>query len=116
VDQFTAPLIYEGHVYVVGEAYTNRNKARALCVNAATGEVKWTEVLGTPQHSSPALADGKIFAVCGDTLVVFRATPERYVELAKVRLGLDRWSSPSVVDGRLYVHRRKRVSCYDLRK
>ena len=115
-DTFTSPVIHDGHVYAFGEAYGKRNQGRAVCVDAATGKVLWSEVLGPPQHSSPALADGKLIAIGGGTLYLVKASPEKYTELGKLKAGLEQWSSVSFADGKVFLRTGRTVVCYDLTK
>ena len=117
LDLFSAPIFHDGHVYAFGEAYSRRGKGRALCVNIASGKVVWSEMLKSEhQHSSPVLADGKLMSVGGPTLYLVKATPEKYTELGKLRLGLDKYSSVSFADGKVYLRTGRSVVCYDLSK
>ena len=115
-DQFTSPTIHDGHVYVFGGAYRDRNPTRAVCVEIASGEICWDENVGPFEFSSATVADGKLILIGRDTLYLLKATPEKYTVLGKARLGLRSWSSIGFVDGRIYVRTQKRVVCYDLRK
>ena len=115
-DGFTSPVIHDGHVYAFGEAYTKRGKGRAVCVDAATGKVLWSEVLGPHQHSSPVVADGKLIAVGGGTLYLVKATPDKYTELGKVNAKLEKYASVSFADGKVFLRTGRTVVCYDLRK
>ena len=93
-DQSASPVIHEGHVYFIGGG-------RARCVVLASGKVKWEKRLsGNATLSSPVLADGKLFAVAAPRLYVIKADPEKYQLLGKVKLGLAKWTSPAIADGR----------------
>ena len=116
-DAHTAPTIHDGHVYVFGEAYGKRGKGRALCVEIATGKTAWThEMKNDHQHSSAVVADGKIITIGGAVLYLVKATPEKYTELGQARLGLEKYSSVAVADGKVYLRKPGSVVCYDLRK
>jgi outer membrane protein assembly factor BamB len=115
-DVFTSPVIHEGHVYAFGEAYSKRDQGRGMCVDMATGDVKWNVVLGPHQHASAVVADGKLLVIGGSSLYLVKATPEKYTELGKLDLGLAQWSSPALVDGKVFLRTRRSVVCYDLRK
>ena len=115
-DHFTSPAIYAGHVYVFGGAYGNKNPSRAVCVEIASGRICWDENVGPFEFSSATVADGKLILIGRDTLYLIKATPEKYTQLGKARLGLRSWSSVGFVDGRIFVRTQKRVVCYDLRK
>jgi outer membrane protein assembly factor BamB len=111
-DIYTSPVIYEGYVYAVGE------KGRALCVELASGKVAWEEKIteGDGDKSSPVAADGKLIVVAGPWLYVIKATPEKFTVLAKVDVGALKWTSPAIVDGRVFLRTASAVVCYDLRK
>jgi len=96
-------------------AYYAANKGRALCIDM-NGKTLWEQRLGQAQLSSPILADGKIIAISGADLVVFQATPLQYTQVGRFNIGTDKWTSPTIVDGRLYLRTAKNVLCYDIRK
>jgi outer membrane protein assembly factor BamB len=114
-DAFTTPTIHDGHVYVFGGAFDNK-PTRAVCVEAASGRVAWDEAAGPFEFSSPTVADGKIILVGRDTLYLIKATPEKYTELARARLGLRSWTAVGFVDGRIFLRAKDRAVCYDLRR
>lgn len=111
----TSPIIYQEHIYLVGGAYYAANKGRALCIDM-NGKTLWEQSLGQAQLSSPILADGKIIAISGADLVIFQATPKQYTRVGRFNIGTDKWTSPTIVDGRLYLRTAKNVLCYDIRK
>ena len=55
VPNMPSPLVVGDAVYLVGD------KGIATCLDAATGEVRWTGRLGGSFSSSPLFADGKIY-------------------------------------------------------
>jgi outer membrane protein assembly factor BamB len=110
-DDRSGPIIHDGKVYIVGGT-----RGSACCLDLESGKVCWTEPLGHAQYSSPVLADGKIIAVNGDELVVFKATPAKFELIGRAKLDLEKWSSPAIAGGRLFLRTSKNVVCYDLRK
>src|SRR5262249_4107037 len=56
--QTGSPLYYDGRVYAI-------NGAQVLaCADAVTGEIQWTQRVGTkPYSASPVAGDGKIYCV-----------------------------------------------------
>ena len=56
----------------------------------------WEESLPMAQLSSPVLAYGKIFAIVGSELVVFKASPEKFQLVGRANLGLAEWCSPAI--------------------
>lgn len=115
-DQFTSPIVTKDAVYALGGAYDNAGHGRAVCIDPATGTVKWEQVVGNAQHSTPLIADGKILAYNGRSLVMFRATTDKYTPLGTVDLGAEQWSSPALADGKLFVRTAKGIVCYSLSK
>ena len=113
-DTHSAPLIVGQHAYVVGGAYQEPNKGRAMCIALADGAVVWEQILGPAQLSSPILVGDTILAVNGSQLVLFKATPEKYTPVGTFKLGIDKWSSPCFANGKLYVRTPKNVACYEL--
>ncbi len=108
-DRGASPLIYEGCVYAVGE-----NKA--ICVRLESGEVAWQEKLSGASFSSVMVADGKLIAIAGDTLVMIEATPRKFNLLGKAKLGTCALTSPALVDGRLYLRLKEAIASFDLRR
>jgi len=101
-------LIYNDHVF----AYTGG----ALRCLDLTGKELWAQAVGG-EISSPVLADGKIFAVCGDNfLVMIDATTTKPAKPTKVRVPVLKCTSPAVADGKLFLRLKTAVACYDLTK
>lgn len=109
-DRGTTPIVHDGHIYIVGSG-------RACCVALADGTVKWEEKQSC-EIASPAMADGKVLGMVrgGGTLLMFRASPEKYDLLAKASMRFASCSSLAISDGRLYARLQDGVACYDLTK
>ncbi len=107
-DGSACPVIHDGHVYVVATG-------RAACVELAGGKIVWDQKIPTAGWSSPAIADGKIYGVGGDSVILMlRATPEAYTALSRARVGAMQYTSPAIAGGRLYLRLAKTVGCFDL--
>jgi outer membrane protein assembly factor BamB len=118
-DRYTSPVIVGGYVYALGggnETFGTKDKGRAVCVEAATGKVMWTETVPPAQLASPIVADGKIFATVLGSLYMIQATPEKYTLLGKADLGLAKFASPAFADGKLFLRTNKNVICVDVKK
>ncbi|MCD6338739.1 MAG: PQQ-like beta-propeller repeat protein [Verrucomicrobia bacterium] len=105
------PALIRGHLYGFSRHYARRPQLR--CVEFASGKVAWS-VDNVAAGSVLGAAEG-ILALYGDgVLALFRATPQRYEELARFRALEGRcWTPPALADGRLYVRNaRGRVRCY----
>ena len=111
-DRGASPVVYKGHVYVI----VNSNGGRTACIELAKGQVAWDERIGGTEYSSPIVADGKVIAVDrnGGRLLMFKATPERYIPLAEARLSIVVCTSPAVAEGKMYLRLKHAVACYDL--
>ena len=114
-DRGSSPIVNAGNVYAFG----GRQKARAVCLDLATGRPKWEQKLPNTEVHSPVLADGKLWAPVGSGkawLYLVKATPRQYTLLAKANLKTVFCTSPAIVDGRMYLRHSQGLACYDLRK
>ena len=108
-DPGASPIIYNGHVYSVGEGH-------AVCVSVTDGHIAWDQKIGNIHYSSPVLADGKLYTLLDDgkKLVMLRASPEKFELLGQANVAALICSSPAIANGKLYVRQEKSVACYDL--
>jgi len=106
---YPSAIVTNGYVYIAG-------KGKAFCLELATGTVKWSENVPGAMLSSAILADGKIMQPAGADLVMFRATPEKFEPLGRVKNVSVQWTTPAFADGFLFVRTEKNVVCHDLRK
>lgn len=118
---WATPVVHEGHLY--GTSGRNIGDARLVCVEAATGAVKWSERgLG---RASVALVGDRLLVIgeFGEVLVV-KATPEAYTPLAEATLtdpatgapllAPPCWAAPVIARGYAYLRGAGRVVCVDL--
>ncbi len=84
------------------------------CVNAKTGEILWTEKLAPSQlHASPLYADGKLYVPMENGLFyILRPSDTGAEVLAKVQLEGHGLGSPSVYDGKIFVHTTEKLYCF----
>jgi outer membrane protein assembly factor BamB len=75
----------------------------ASCVDALTGEVRWTERLAGNFSASPVVAEGRIYFQneTGSTLVV--KASKKFELLATNELGERTLASPAVTEGALFI-------------
>ena len=110
-------IVLDGHIYGfdlhdLQPRETRRSRGQFKCLELATGGVRWaTDCTG---HASVLVADGKLILLneTGE-LILARATPERYEELARARVlasGMC-WTPPSLSQGQLYVRSHKHAAC-----
>lgn len=98
------------------------------CVELKTGEVNWKSPIGIDTIAPPLLADGKIIAPLGSShqitkqwgggysIVMFRATPEKFVELGRFNPRACHMCSPAFAGGRLFVRLLDAIACFDLQE
>jgi len=115
-EDYASPVIFKDHVYAIG-APGGKKEGRAVCVELTTGKVKWdAPVPGAPNCASPLVADGKLVTYAKGELLLAKASPGAYAELARAKIGGNGWSSPALVDGKLFCRIVSKVFCYDLAK
>lgn len=95
--QMPSPLLVGGEIYVVSD------KGVASCLDAKTGEVRWTERLGGNFCASPLLADGRIYFMNRDGLTTVIEPGTTFKVLAKNELKETIMASPAAVDGAILV-------------
>jgi outer membrane protein assembly factor BamB len=86
---------------------------KAICVEAKTGKLVWSERLGgTAQVSaSPVLIDGKVYSVTMSGRVYVFAAKPKFESLAENDLKEGVTASPAVADGRLYIRGTTHLFC-----
>jgi outer membrane protein assembly factor BamB len=117
-------LVHDGYVYTTSGRYFS---TPLRCFDLWSGEPKWIGIGdhgGNAEGASPIMADGKIFAQIkdpdaipergGSWTVMFRAAPEKFEELGQFHSEGATCTSPSVVDGKLYLRQQKAVACWDI--
>lgn len=93
-----SPLLIAGDLFLINDA------GIASCLDAKTGRPRWMHRIGGKFSASPLLADGKIYveSEAGET-IVFRADPERYIEVARNDLNEQSLATPGVIDHALLI-------------
>ncbi|TWT77525.1 outer membrane biogenesis protein BamB [Posidoniimonas polymericola] len=90
-------LLVDGYLYAVTD------RGVAYCWRAEDGEEQWKKRLGGSYSASPVLVGGNIYISSEQgTTFVFRATPDRYEQLAENQLGTDCFPTTTPSSGRLY--------------
>jgi outer membrane protein assembly factor BamB len=100
-------VIWQGHIYGfdnTGTDYQGKDtrKSSLKCIELDTGRVKWTK--SEMGWGNLIVHDGKLIILreAGE-LVVARASPEAYDELARAAVfGGQSWTIPAIADDRLY--------------
>lgn len=92
-----SPLLVGDEVYIVSD------KGVATCLDAETGEVRWTERLPGNYAASPLFADGKIYICNRDGLTTVIRPGQTYEVLATGQLDGAILASPAAVGEALYI-------------
>jgi len=94
-----SPLYYNGRLY------TFKDGGLVFCRVAATGELLYSERLGTPgyYYSSPVAADQRIYIASVEGVVVVLEAGEKFNILATNKLDGGILATPALVDGKIYV-------------
>jgi outer membrane protein assembly factor BamB len=100
-----SPLLVGDELYVVSD------RGIASCLNAKTGEVRWSERLGGDFSASPQEADGKVYFQneTGVGFVVRAGIAGRYELLAKNDLRERTLASYAAADGALFIRAEKHL-------
>jgi outer membrane protein assembly factor BamB len=91
-------VVHKGYLYAFAD------NGIAYCWNAVTGEEMWKQRLSGPVSVSPLVVGDTIFATNeAGTTWVFKATPNKYEQLAENQLGDSAFASFAAVDGQLFI-------------
>jgi outer membrane protein assembly factor BamB len=101
--------------------HASRCVMNLICVEAATGKIRWTEP-GFRQGVSITEADGVLFIRCYQTLRLVEATPQGYRQLGEIKTHDTREQTLNLVDlvmpvlsgGKLYVRTCDELLCFDV--
>ncbi|MFM1550146.1 MAG: PQQ-binding-like beta-propeller repeat protein [Lentisphaeria bacterium] len=110
---FNNCVFWQGYLY--GLSGKSGTRAKLVCVDPATGDVKW-------QHrgidfGSILIADGKLIILNeSGNLFIADPNPEEYKELHQDRPVSGKfWTTPTVANGCLYIRNAKgKLTCFDL--
>ncbi len=94
-----SPLYYNGRLY------TFKDGGLVFCRAAATGQLLYSERLGTLgyYYSSPVAADHRIYIASVEGVVVVLEADEKFNILATNKLDGGIMATPAIVDGNIYV-------------
>jgi len=106
----SSPVAYRDHLF----AFSNRKKGQLVCLDTATGEVKW--------ETEGRMGDNASLTRVGDTLLVLtteadlyavEASSEKYQELAIWEVAdSPTWAHLAIANGRLYVKDKTSLTCF----
>lgn len=103
------PVLVKGNLYGHGE---NRN---FICVEEATGKVRWSQP-GFGATTATFASGNRLLAITdGGEALLLSANPEKYEELGRIQVCGKTFSSPAYSDGILYVRDSRELSAWKLR-
>jgi outer membrane protein assembly factor BamB len=86
------------NLYIISDA------GIASCLDAKTGKVRWTHRIGGKFSASPIVAEERVYVLSESAeTTIFRATPERYLEIARNKLDEQALASPAVIERALVI-------------
>ena len=111
--QYCTPVVIGDHAYAL-DGREDGPPGDLVCLDLATGRAAWREE--SFGYGSLVVADGKLVILRNDgTVVLARASPDRYRELARHRpLGVGSRAQPALAGGRLYVRDESSLVCLEL--
>ncbi len=90
-------LVHDGHVYAVND------QGIAFCWRASDGREMWKQRLAGPISASPLLVGDTVYATNeAGTSWVFKASPQKYQQLAQNQLESEAFATPAICDSRIY--------------
>lgn len=100
VGKYASPLLVDGLIYTAAE------ESFVTCVDAATGQIVWTDRIGGKYAASPVYADGRLyfFSQQGTTTVL---KPGRAFEVLAVSTLADGFMASPAVSGKAFFLRTK---------
>jgi len=110
MSHFSAPIFSNGFIY------STSDPGKLVCMEFATGKVRW-EQRGFEKGGVSA-ADGVLLAFEGNTgnLVMVKMAPDKYTELGRFRpLGGQSWTAPVMANGKLIIRNQKTLACLALK-
>ncbi len=118
---WNTPIHHQGYLYASSGRHTPQAELR--CIELATGKVQWSEP-GLTRSSLLYVEDHFVCLTEYGDLILLRANPEKYDEIARVRLEDPEsgsallqypcWAAPILSHGLLYVRGKNRLVCLEL--
>jgi outer membrane protein assembly factor BamB len=114
---FGTPVAVGDDVYLVTGRMAPPVQADLHCVEAATGQIRWTRPKVGTYHATLLKVDERLLMLeeTGE-LVLVEPNPEKYVELARAKVCRSTWAHPALSKGVLYVRDDREISAISLLK
>ena len=105
VPMMSSAVFVKPYLFVVSE------KGFVMCLEAATGKVKWQERLGGTYSASPLAADGHIYFLSEDGETVVIPADGKFEVLARNSLKEPCQASMAVSHGKLFIRTQTHLFC-----
>lgn len=103
----SSPIVIDGH------AYHHLRNQRVVCIELATGDVKWTTTARFGKYWSMIERDGRILALDQrGSLLLLDATPEKFNLIEKRELADDTWAHIAKADDQLFIRELEALTVY----
>ncbi|HZZ72080.1 MAG TPA: PQQ-binding-like beta-propeller repeat protein [Pirellulales bacterium] len=113
-NEWQTSLLHNGYLYGFDNIGGAGPITNLTCVNAKTGERVWQQAKFGKGNA--ILADGKLYIITiKGELVIVRAIPEKFDELARAKVLDTTRQAPALVDGHLYLRDSDDIVCVDIR-
>ncbi len=106
------PVLVGNYLYGLGTG----QKTDLVCVDFNTGDVKWSQPGFGDYASFIALEDKVLVQNMTGTLLLMKASPEKYLELGRVQVCGNTWSYPAFADGLLVQRDKTKLFAVELAK
>lgn len=104
--EIASPLAAEDRFFIATSA------GDMICLDAATGGVKWEQEFDDGFSSSPVLVGGKVYAVhLGGIMHIFDAKADTYHEIAAIDMGEAVYATPAFANNRIYIRGDETLYC-----
>lgn len=114
-NEWQTSILLDGHLYGMDNVGGAGPITHLTCLEAATGKRVWQEARFG--KGNLIAADGKlIISTMRGDLVIVRATPKGFSELARANVFKGSRTPPTLVDGLLFLRDDQEIICLDLRK
>lgn len=108
-NHFNSSVYHNGYIY----GFSN---ATLTCLDAATGELRWRK-RGYGKGAIIGTRNNLIVITDKGLAVLLEATPEACNEISSFQaIDGKSWTSPTLVDGKLYLRNHTEMACYDIGK
>lgn len=114
-NEWQTSVLIDGYLYGMDNQGAAGPITHLNCVHAETGKLVWRQIRFG--KGNLIAADGKLYISTfkGD-LVIVRASPKKFEELARAKVIIGTRQAPALLGGKIYLRDGKEIVCVDVRK